>query len=278
LEFSEDDLPALQIQALSSQLRDVIAEVARLAATYEVGHLLRDGVKIAIVGPPNAGKSSLFNSLLGLPRAIVTDIPGTTRDTINEQLSWDGFPVLLTDTAGIRQSQDPLEEIGIERTRTTMAEADLCLVVIDGSTSLEKNDLDNLLLDEKAKQILVLNKLDLPSFKDRVIELGQKVRQVKVSAVTGEGLDELRTAILENFGGIDSEDAGLLVTNARHNDLLRRTETHLREAETLLDEKASEELVLIGLHNALRFLDDITGETTAEDILSEIFSTFCIGK
>jgi len=278
LEFVEDDLPALQVELIEQQLNEVLSSIRSMAQTYATGHLLREGLKVAIVGRPNVGKSSIFNRLLRLDRAIVTEFAGTTRDSISESISLHGVPVLLTDTAGIRATGDKIEEIGVERTHRAMADADLLVVVIDGASELLDEDLAVVSQASSSKHLIAVNKCDLPQVADIGAKLGGPSRVVHLSALTSEGLEELTAAILEPFGTVDSESAGLLVTDSRHYDLLRRTESALEDSRKLLRDSASEELVVLGLHNALRFLGEITGETTTEDILTEIFSTFCIGK
>ena len=279
LEFVEDDLPEFRTQEIKQGLAEIASDVRRFASTFSVGHLLRDGVKVTIMGRPNVGKSSLFNRLLNSDRAIVTDVPGTTRDSLTEPISFKGIPVLLTDTAGMREPSDQIEGIGVERTHRAMADADLLLGVIDGSTDLLPEDFDVLSHASQSHVVVVVNKSDLASFrKPSTEELDGEYRTVEVSALTGRGIDELRAAILEPFESVDSGDSGLLITDSRHYDLLSRTEGELELALRLLGENASEELVLIGLHNGLRLLGEITGETTPEDILSRIFSSFCIGK
>jgi tRNA modification GTPase len=189
----------------------------------------------------------------------------------------EGIPVSLTDTAGIREAADRIEEIGVQRTHRAMADADLIVVVLDGSTDLTPEDHSVLSQANLLTHIVAVNKCDLLRVESLDVELnGEKV--VHLSALTGEGLDQLTAAILEPFGGVDSEAVGLLITDSRHYDLLRRAGSSLKESIELLDRNAGEEVVLVGLHNALRFLGEITGETTTEDILTEIFSTFCIGK
>jgi len=277
LEFVEDDLPQVQLDEMMARLGEVRKGVAELASTYSTGHLLRDGINVTIVGRPNVGKSSLFNRLLRFDRAIVTDVAGTTRDSLTESISLQGIPVTLTDTAGIREAGDKIEAIGVERTHRAIADADLLLVVIDGSTPLLNEDRIVLSQAAGATHILVVNKSDLDQDQD-VHSLSREAKVVHLSALNGEGLSDLTAAILEPFGAVDSGDAGLLITDSRHYDLLRRTEGSLEESIILMEQRAGEELVLVGLHNALKFLGEITGETTTEDILSEIFSTFCIGK
>jgi tRNA modification GTPase len=278
LEFVEDDLPQVEREEIKAQITEVMARVKELAATYSTGHLLRDGLKVAIVGRPNVGKSSVFNRLLRLDRAIVTDIAGTTRDSITEAISLRGIPISLTDTAGIQRAGDKIEEIGLERTHRAMADADLLLVVLDGSMRLLTEDFAVLSQATKAKHLVVVNKCDLSSAPGLDQQLSSLSPGVHFSAVTGQGLEDLITGILAPFGTVDSEGLGLLVTDSRHYDLLLRSQTSLQDSLNALAEGASEELQLVGLRNALRFLGEITGETTTEDILSEIFSTFCIGK
>ncbi|HKP81322.1 MAG TPA: tRNA uridine-5-carboxymethylaminomethyl(34) synthesis GTPase MnmE [Pyrinomonadaceae bacterium] len=271
LEFVEDDLPAVRVQEIESELAAVSAGVERLARTFAAGRLLQEGIKVTITGCPNVGKSSLFNSLIERERAIVTDIPGTTRDTLTEAIDLEGIPVILTDTAGLRETTDGIETLGMERTRRAMGDSDLVLVVLDGSTELGPSDHDLLGQTEQTQRLVVRNKSDLPSF-------AASSGCINVSARTGEGLTTLRSAILASVHNNGVEDGGLLITNARHYDLLCGTQRELETARAALREGHSEELVLAPLHNALRFLGQITGETTTEDILSEIFATFCIGK
>jgi tRNA modification GTPase len=279
VEFVEDDLPQTETQGIGESLERLVSEIRVLASTFNHGHLLRDGVRVTLVGRPNSGKSSLFNRLLGTDRAIVTEIAGTTRDTLSEHINLKGFPVMLTDTAGMRESADLIESIGVERTQRAMAEADLLVLVVDGAADLGREDRDFLNRTNERSHLIALNKSDLPMFRDRLTcELRGNPRMVKVSAKTGAGVDELRDAILRPFAAVDACEIGLLITDARHYDLLRRTDVELQSAQRLLRDGASEELVLVGLYGALRFIGEITGETTAEDVLTEIFSTFCIGK
>lgn len=283
LEFVEDDLPQFEQAEIGRALESLRLDLHRLAGTFSRGKLLRDGLTVAFVGRPNVGKSSLFNRLLGHERAIVTPIPGTTRDTISEPIGLDGVPVTLIDTAGIRTVTDQIESIGVDRTRRAAADADLLIVVIDGSQP--PGDEDQAVLEHAAAKthLIVLNKIDLPTFSHRAIDEGlpsnrSRSAVISVSAVTEEGISDLRSAIIKPFTNGNGSDEGLMITNARHHDLLIRTVSAIESSEQLLREAASEEIVLIDLHNALRFLGEITGETTTEDMLGQIFSTFCIGK
>lgn len=283
LEFVEDDLPSVEHDEILSALKLVREELSRLADTFRRGKLLHDGVTVALVGRPNVGKSSVFNSLLGHGRAIVTDIPGTTRDTISEPIDLGGLPVLLIDTAGIRASADEIEEMGVSRTRQKAADADLVLAIIDGSEPISDEDRTVLSEIEFKYHVIVFNKSDLKTFStegmaSQSYATRNRVGCVTVSAKTGAGLADLRAAILKPFGENSSSPEGLLITNARHHDLLARAVEEIASSEHLLRQRASEEVSLIGLHNSLRFLGQITGETTTEEMLGQIFSTFCIGK
>ena len=278
LEFVEDDLPRIQAEEIATNLTEVLSLVESLALTFATGRALREGLKVTIVGRPNVGKSSLFNRLVGLNRAIVTEIAGTTRDSISEYINLGGIPISLTDTAGIRVADNKIEEIGVERTHQAMADSDLLVVVIDGSTKLAVEDLAIVTQAMRGRHVIAINKCDLVIEPGLADQLGDSLQGVHLSALTGEGLEELAAAILGPFGSVDSETVGLLITDSRHHDLLRRAQWSLESSVELFGSAASEELVLVGLHSALQFLGEITGETTTDDILAEIFSTFCIGK
>ena len=277
LEFVEEDIPAPRANEIDQDLATVSAGMEKLSRSYSAGRLLQEGVRVTITGRPNVGKSSLFNSLIQRERAIVTDIPGTTRDTLSEVIDLEGIPVILTDTAGLRDTTERIETLGIERTRRAMGDSDLVLVVLDGSTDLGPSDQELIAQTESARRLVVLNKSDLPSFKAQPCCI-DALEAINVSARTGEGLANLRGAILASLSRNGTEDGSLLITNARHYDLLCHTQRESEVARAALRERHSEELVLVPLHNALRLLGQITGETTTEDILSEIFATFCIGK
>ena len=312
LEFVEDDLPETQTARLRDQLAGLANETARIAASFKVGRLLREGLKVTLAGRPNVGKSSLFNALLGTDRAIVTEIAGTTRDQINETFSVDGVPVSLIDTAGLRETADTVESIGVERTRRAVADSDIVVFVVDGSEPVGDEDEQILESVKDLRHVLVINKIDKIGDRDVgavIARLGRleddrsserlaairvpPAAAIPVSAKTGDGLEKLKQALLDPFipsatsdgGGENTHrdhttlsDQGFLVTDARHHDLLNRAHEEIVSSIDLLDQNASEELTLIGLHNALRYLGQITGETTTEDMLTRIFATFCIGK
>jgi len=277
LEFVEDDLPKIERVSLLEELSRVRKSLKDLAGTFDVGRMLRDGLRVAVVGQPNVGKSSLFNRLVTKDRAIVTEIPGTTRDSLTESITLEGVPIFLTDTAGVRESTDRIEKMGVERSREAMADADLALVVVDGSVDLGVADLSVISETRNCSQIVVRNKSDLPSFRN-TNRVESSLKTVEVSALSNAGLDELRAAIISEIGLHETTDAALLITDARQHDLLERAVAEVESSEELLNRGASEELILVGLHNALRFVGEITGETTSDQILGEIFATFCIGK
>lgn len=279
IEFVEDDLPDITIERIGARLQELATNLKALADTFRAGRLLKEGLKVALIGRPNAGKSSLFNKLLSSERAIVTDIPGTTRDSLSEVLNIEGIPVLLTDTAGVHESNDPIEKLGIERTRRAVADADLIVIVIDGSQPLSEND-DAILAEvAEARHLIARNKIDLEGGGSACLNsLTQALNSIPISAKTGAGLEELQRAILTPFKTDSKQDQDFLITSARHFDLLRRAVHAIHSSNEVLRQNSSEDLILVGLYNALRFLDEITGETTSDNILSEIFATFCIGK
>jgi len=296
LEFVEDDLPETQGESITRKLLRIEAEVDRIAGTFKAGRLIREGLRVALVGRPNVGKSSLFNALLGSERAIVTEIAGTTRDQLHERFTIGDIPVSLIDTAGIRETSDAVESIGVERSRRAVADVDLVLVLIDASDKFTAEDRQILESVAHLAHAVVLNKIDkvevgtisdlrsqISNFRSRVSDSGESVgvdvgQIVEVSAVTGEGLVGLQEAIVQPFTSDDVSAGGFLVTDARHHDLIVRAAGEVRHSIELFELRSSEEITLIGLHNALRYLGQITGETTTEDMLTRIFSTFCIGK
>lgn len=286
LEFVEDDLPEDQLADASNRLHLIATESRRLADTFKAGHLIRDGIKVAIVGRPNVGKSSLFNYLLGHERAIVTDIAGTTRDQLYEQLEINGVPISLIDTAGLRESADVVESIGVERSKAIMADADIVVVLLDASEQTSDDDRQILNDVTELNFVVALNKIDkVPSTDvDHMIAAKNsrfatiRDKLIPISAKTGEGIDELKNALIDPTVADQLSTSGFLITDVRHHDLLLRTCTEIESSIESLVAGTSEEIVLVGLHNALKYLGEITGETTTEDMLTRVFSTFCIGK
>ncbi len=279
LEFVEDDLPDFQANSIKTRLSAVASGARKFAATFRVGKLIREGLQVAIVGRPNVGKSSLFNALLGHERAIVTDIAGTTRDQLHEKLVIRNIPISLIDTAGLRETDDKVESIGVKRSRLTIADADLVILILDASVGLTAEDESILESIEQLNYLIVINKVDLgieSSVEAQLAGYGSGI--VKVSAKTGANLDGLEDRIVNPFISDELSSGTFLISDARHFDLLERSASEIEQSIELFEQKKSEEIVLVGLHNALRFLGQITGETTTEDMLTQIFSTFCIGK
>ncbi len=277
IDFAEDDisvLPASQILERIAVVRDPLEE---LAASFAYGRFVHEGLTLAIVGRPNVGKSSLFNRLVERERAIVTATPGTTRDLVSETVAIGGIPVKLVDTAGIRRALDEAESIGIRKSMEALADADLVLVVFDSSQPLANEDYE--LLDQVAGRpaIAVANKADLAG--KNFSTAGDELVTVRTSAITLEGIPELRNEILRHVGGEAGTQAenGFL-TNLRHQERVRESLAALAAARTAVENKVPHEMLLLDLYNALRPLDEITGATTADDILNLIFSKFCIGK
>jgi tRNA modification GTPase len=267
IDFAEDDIDIAPSEEILRRLSPIEEGLNRLARTFAYGKLVHEGFSLAIVGRPNVGKSSLFNRLVEQDRAIVTEIPGTTRDTISETASLNGLPVRFIDTAGIRDGKDRVEQLGIERSYQAMADADLTLVVLDASEPMTPED--ESLLSFAARRIVVANKIDVGSY---IVEGARGV-----SALTGEGIEALRAAIVDAIAPEVEHEAGF-ITSVRHEALLRDSLNALISAREAVANKIPHEMLLIDLYTALRPIDAITGATTADDILNRIFSTFCIGK
>ena len=274
IDFAEDDISVAPPEAILARLNPLTAAVEKLASSFNYGRLVHNGVSLAIVGRPNVGKSSLFNRLLEQDRAIVTDIPGTTRDLVSETVALGGVPVRFVDTAGIRAGSDLVESLGIERSLQAMADADLTLVVLDASSELTPGDAEILTrATAQGRYIVVANKSDLP--KTAALPTGS----VSVSAATGTGLEELKEAVLKAIGhASQAEHEFAFITSLRQEQLLQECAGALRCAQLAVEEHIPHEMLLLDLYGALHPLDAITGKTTADDILNRIFSTFCIGK
>jgi tRNA modification GTPase len=273
IDFAEDDVTVASQKEMLGRLHPIQKDVRKLLDSFASGRLVFVGFTLAIVGRPNVGKSSLFNRLLEQDRAIVTDIPGTTRDLVSEQTTLAGIPVRLVDTAGIRDGLGLVETLGIERTFQAAADADLILLLFDLSEPLTGEDEILLARFAQRRPLLVGNKADLERRITSVDEF------LPVSALTGDGLDALRGAILARLApdGLATPESGS-ITSLRHRQLLQESLAALQNAGRAIEFGIPHEMVLIDLYAALRPIDAITGATTADDILNRIFSTFCIGK
>lgn len=284
IDYPEEDLGDVSDWEVGEILSEALRDIEALLAGAEAGKVYREGVRAAIVGRPNVGKSSLLNALLREERAIVTEIAGTTRDTIDAEVVLGGIPLTLVDTAGLRKTEDPVEKVGIERTRAAIDRADLVLVVVDGSEPLGPEDeavFDSLKEAQRERAILVVNKADLPS----VVSGGELEEAlsgrpvVRVSAHTGEGLDRLeeevrRTVLGARVGGGDE----ILVTRERHRRALRGAEQVLRTASESLALGMTYDVISVDLQQALASLGSITGEQVGEELVAHIFAEFCVGK
>jgi tRNA modification GTPase len=273
IDFAEDDISVAPATEILRRLDPVIEQTGALARSYRYGNLVRSGFSLAIVGAPNAGKSSLFNRLLQQDRAIVTEIPGTTRDLVSEMAEFSGIPVRIVDTAGIRETSERIEQLGIERSFQAMSDADLTLVVIDGAGGRPDDDAELIAkAREQGRYLIAANKCDLPDF-----SAGEEA--IAVSALTGAGIDVLREAIFETLAPRgELEIQGGFITSVRHENLLREALTMLEKARGAVQNGMPHELLMLDLYCALQPLDAITGATTADDILNKIFTAFCIGK
>jgi tRNA modification GTPase len=274
----EEDISFLQRDELLRIVRDAFAVVQKLEATAQEGRVLREGALVVILGRPNVGKSSLLNRLLREERAIVTAIPGTTRDVIEESIDLDGVMIRLVDTAGVRETEDMVEREGIKRTRAAQDEADLLLVVLDGSVPLTNDDRALLNAVRDRKHVVVLNKVDLADTLDmRAGIMGHPV--YVISAKTGVGIEMVKSALRAQLVSASLEVAeGVTVTNVRHRDALRRAGEFLGQALESVQCGMAGELVSIDVRGAADALGEITGAITTDEILGRIFSEFCIGK
>lgn len=280
IDFAEDDVPFPAQEAIERKIHGLLDELEPILQSYAAGRIIREGLSLAIVGRPNVGKSSLFNRLLSSERAIVTEIPGTTRDLISETAQIHGIPVRLVDTAGIRESVDVVEREGVARSYAALAECDLVLLVLDASQPWNPEDEALLRTVRSLKHLQVLNKCDL-----RIeLQLPATERDAgpsfQVSAKTGEGVVRLQQAVFELATGrsVDHLAQRSMVTNLRHQELLSRCRGRLEAASRATRSADPHEVILLDLYGALKSLDTITGATTVEDILGNIFSRFCIGK
>ena len=278
IDFVGEDISFLQRDELVRIVMEACAVVQKLEATAQDGRILREGARVVILGRPNVGKSSLLNRLLREERAIVTAIPGTTRDVIEESIDLDGVTIRLVDTAGVRETDDIVEQEGIKRTRVAQGEADLLLVVVDGSVPLTSDDREILSTVSDRKHVVVVNKVDLTNDVESAAELSGH-SSYRISAKTGLGLEMVKSALRAQLvsGGFEAAES-VTVTNVRHRDALRRAGESLGQALESVQCGMAGELVSIDVRAAADALGEITGAITTDEILARIFSEFCIGK
>ncbi len=280
IDFPEDEVDDVVTESVAEKVVEVRNNIAKLIKTAGTGRILRDGLMTAIVGKPNVGKSSLLNALLQEERAIVTDIPGTTRDSIEEYANVGGVPLRIIDTAGIRATEDVVEKIGVEKARQMVSEAALVLALFDGSRPLDSEDEEILSLLAGRDAIVLLNKSDLQSVVTAEgLSAKANVPVIEISTKENHGLDTLVQAIQDKvYGGAVASDEGSFVSDERQANLLRQADVHLAAALTTIEAGMGLDFISIDLRSAWEKLGEITGDTVGEDIIDEIFSKFCIGK
>lgn len=281
MEFPEEELELLPRDTLVAKLASVEAKIAALLATFHAGRVLREGVQVVIIGRPNVGKSSLFNALLAANRAIVTPIPGTTRDILEEVVNLQGYPFRLVDTAGLRAAENAIEEEGIGRTQTSLAAADLVMLVLDRSEALTAEDEQAIAAVQSKRGLVVLNKADLPPGPD-ARALATRLSEwptVVVSCKEGRGFETLSAAVLEAaLHGQERPREGPMLTKLRHWQALHHVQQSLQPARQALEQRLSGEFIALDLREALEWLGEVIGLNYTEDLLDKIFSEFCIGK
>jgi tRNA modification GTPase len=281
IDFPEEDIEVMASQDVKVAVILLLTELNQLLATKETGRILREGLETVIIGKPNVGKSSLLNALLKEKRAIVTDIPGTTRDVIEEYVNISGVPLKIVDTAGIRETSDIIEQMGVEKTKEFVASADLILLLLDASLPLSEEDREVLAMLSGKQAIVLVNKTDLPVLLnlDEVYSYISDKKVLKISVMQGSGLGELEQVIVDMvYGGEIEQKEGAFITNLRQANLLEQAIQHLEAAVETIDQLMPPDCIVIDLKNSWDKLGEITGDTVGEDIIDQIFTQFCIGK
>lgn len=281
IDYPEYDTPEVQEQEIKQMLESVGNKLEKLEKSFDNGKIIKDGIKTAIIGKPNAGKSSLLNAILKEERAIVTDIAGTTRDTIEEFVTINGIPLNLVDTAGIREASDEVEKIGVEKSIKQAKDADLIIAIFDSSKDLTDEDLEILELIKNKKSIILLNKSDLNAKisenDSRFTEITDNI--IKISALNKTGIDLLYEKISNMFNLNEINlDNDILITNIRHKNIISKSLDNVKKSKEALEMNLPIDIITIYIKNVLEYLGEITGEVVTEDIINEIFSKFCLGK
>ena len=281
IDFAEEDVEEITYQTLEEKALELRNEIKKLYDTAESGKIIRDGLKTVIVGKPNVGKSSLLNSILGENRAIVTDIAGTTRDVIEEFVNIKGIPLKIVDTAGIRETEDVVEKIGVEKSRESFSTADLVIMVLDASRKLSEEDMEILESLKNKKTIVLLNKMDLePQIElEKIEEFINSEDIIKISALKHQGIEELQDKIEAMvYHGSVKNSSNLMITNSRHKDALFKAYESINDAISAIEQRMPYDFIEVDFKNIWDYLGYINGDTVREDLLDTIFANFCIGK
>ena len=281
IDYPEYDVEDVTNSQISEMLESVQTKLEILEKSFDNGKLIKEGIKTAIIGKPNAGKSSLLNAILKEDRAIVTEYEGTTRDTIEEFVNIEGVPLKLIDTAGIRDAKDEVEKIGIKKSKEIANDADLVIAIFDSSKELTKEDIEILNIIKNKKSIVLLNKADLNSVLNENDERFKKITEnvLKISALNGEGLEKLYALISKMFSLEEiNVDNDVIITNLRHKNLISKAIENVKKAKNTVEENMPIDIIAIFIKDILEDLGNITGEIVTEDIINEIFSKFCLGK
>ncbi len=279
LDFAEDEIEIISYEQIHAELCQYLAQLDQLLTGAYEGKIVRDGLTIVIVGKPNVGKSSLLNLFLEEERAIVTSVPGTTRDTIEDYINLHGIPIRLIDTAGIRDTNDHIEQLGVDRSRQMIQQADMVLCMFDSSVPWSQDDDELVQSAKEKKKIVIANKMDLPTVcspDDMLAKFSETIPAFQLSVSQHRGIDALKQAIVTDVMNVPFES--VIVTNSRHKQALYLAKKNLVRAQKSTETRMSQEFMALDLREALNHLGEITGETTSEDILDVIFSTFCVGK
>lgn len=281
IDYPDEDIEELTYDKIEENILLIGEMIEKLLSTADTGRMIREGIRVAIVGKPNVGKSSLMNSLLRETRAIVTEIPGTTRDTIEEAISIRNIPVYLVDTAGIRETSDEVERLGIERSKAAFNEADFIIFIMDGSSAISDEDREIASYLDGKDSVVLINKNDLERgfTNDDVRELVNDPVIIETSLINNEGIEEIENHIEELvYGGELSQHDSTMVNNVRHIELLKQSRDSLRDAMEMTLAREALDFIEVDVRNAYDLLGEITGETVSDDIINEVFARFCLGK
>ena len=281
IDYPDEDIEELTYDKIEENILLIGEMIEKLLSTADTGRMIREGIRVAIVGKPNVGKSSLMNSLLRETRAIVTEIPGTTRDTIEEAISIRNIPVYLVDTAGIRETSDEVERLGIERSKAAFNEADFIIFIMDGSSAISDEDREIASYLDGRDSVILINKNDLERgfTNDDVRELVNDPVIIETSLINNEGIEEIENHIEELvYGGELSQHDSTMVNNVRHIELLKQSRDSLRDAMEMTLAREALDFIEVDVRNAYDLLGEITGETVSDDIINEVFARFCLGK